>query len=77
MLLYVYDYEKYERENGVNINLFEELPNCVSKDIRELITVIDEDRYNDIAYQKFREKYISNLNGDSTNKIIELIKESL
>ena len=77
LLLYVYDYEKYERENGVNINLFEELPNCVSKDIRELITVIDEDRYNDIAYQKFREKYISNLNGDSTNKIIELIKESL
>lgn len=77
ILLYVYDYEEYEKENGVNINLFEELPNCVSKDIRELISVIDEDRYNDEAYQKFREKYVSNLNGDSTNKIIELIKESL
>lgn len=31
LLLYVYDYEKYEKENGLNIDLFKELKNCVYK----------------------------------------------
>lgn len=77
LLLYVYDYEKYDEENGININLFEELPGCVSRDIKDLINVIDEDKYNLKGYEEFRHKYVSNLNGDSTKKIVKLIKESL
>lgn len=77
LLLYVYDYEKYDKENGININLFEELPNCVSREIKDLIKVIDEDKYNLQGYEKFRKKYVSNLNGDSTDKLVKIIKESL
>ena len=77
LLLYVYDYEQYDKENGININLFEELPGSVSKDIKELINVIDENKYNLKAYDCFRHKYVSNLNGDSTEKIIKIIKEKL
>ena len=77
VLLYVYDYEQYDKENGININLFEELPACVSRNIKDLINVIDENRYNNEGYQEFRKKYVSNLNGDSTEKIVKLIEESL
>lgn len=77
LLLYVYDYEKYNEENGININLFEELEGSVSKDIKDLIKIIDEEKYNIESYNKFRNKYVSNLNGDSTEKLVKIIKESL
>ena len=69
ILLYVYDYEQYESENGLNINLFEELPGCTYKDIKKLIKVIDEKTYNKKTLLNFREKYITNLTKDSTEKI--------
>lgn len=77
LLLYVYDYEQYKHENGINIDLFQELNGCVSKDIKELTNIIDEDTYNMEQYQQFRKKYVSNLNGDSTEKIIDIIKGAL
>lgn len=77
LLLYVYDYEKYNEENGININLFEELEGNVSKNIKDLIKIIDENKYNLKSYNEFRNKYVSNLNGDSTKKIVKIIKESL
>ena len=77
LLLYVYDYEKYNKENGININLFEELPGSVSRDIKELIKVIDNNSYNMDKYQEFRHKYVSNLKGNSTQEILKIIKEAL
>lgn len=77
ILLYVYDYEQYESENGLNINLFEELPGCTYKDIKKLIKVIDEKTYNKKTLLNFREKYITNLTKDSTEKIYKLIKGEL
>ena len=77
LLLYVYDYEKYNEENGININLFEELQGAVSENIKDLIEIIDNDSYNMEKYQEFRHKYVSNLNGDSTQKILKIIKEAL
>lgn len=77
ILLYVYDYEQYEKENGLNINLFAELPGYVSKDIQDLIKVIDSHRYEKKILLQFRKKFITNLNGDSTKKIYELIKGEL
>lgn len=77
LMFYVYDYEQYDKENGININLFKELPGCTSRNIKDLINVIDSGSYNDKAYQKFRKKYISNLNGDSTKKLVDLMEKSL
>lgn len=77
ILLYVYDFDKYNRENGININLFEELPNCVSRNIEDLIQIIDNNTYNTEAYENFRNKYVTYINGGSTEKIINLIKGAL
>lgn len=74
ILLYVYDYEQYEEENGLNVNLFEELPGYVSREIKDLIQVIEEDKYDRKVLLKFREKFVTNLTKDSTEKIYKLIK---
>lgn len=77
LMFYVYDYEQYDKENGINIDLFKELPGCTSRNIEDLIKVIDDASYNEKAYQKFRRKYVSNLNGDSTKKLVDLMEKKL
>lgn len=74
ILLYVYDYDQYEKDNGLNIQLFDELPGYVSKDINDLIKIIESNNYDQKVLLKFRKKFITNLSGDSTQKIYELIK---
>ena len=69
--------EQYKKENGINIDLFKELPNCTSKDITDLIEILDNNSYNEKGYQKFRKKFITNLNGGSTKELIQLIEENL
>ena len=77
ILLYVYDYEQYDKENGLNVNLYYELPGYTSKNIKDLIKVIEKDNYNKKTLLNFREKFITNLTKDSTKKIFKLIKGEL
>ena len=37
ILLYVYDYDKYKKENGLNIDLINEFPNITKKNAKEII----------------------------------------
>lgn len=74
ILLYVYDYEQYEAENGLNINLFEELKGCVFKDFHDLMKCIENNQYNKQSLLSFRKKYITNLKGNSTEEIYNLIR---
>ena len=39
--------------------------------------MLDNNKYNEQAFQKFRKKYVTNLNGGSTNKLIKLVEENL
>ena len=71
------DYEKYEKENGLNIDLFKELKNCVYKNIKDIIKIIDNNQYDITSYNAFRKKYISQLDGNSTQKMMKLIEEAL
>ncbi len=77
ILLYVYDYEQYEEENGLNVNLFEELPGYASREIQDLMKIIDENKYDRKVMLNFRKKFVTNLTKDSTEKIYNLIKGEL
>ena len=77
VLLYVYDYEQYKEENGINIDLFKEFPKYTSTNIKELVKVIEEDNYDMDILNNFRNKYVSNLSGNSTELIAELIAETM
>lgn len=73
VLLYVYDYEQYKKENGINIDLFKEFPKYTSTNIADLVKVIEDDTYDINILNNFRNKYVSNLSGNSTELVAKLI----
>lgn len=77
ILLYVYDYETYSKDNGLNIDLLREFPNLTKKDAKEIIDIILNNKYDVKELEKFKKKYTPNINESSTQKIIELIKRCL
>lgn len=77
VLLYLYDYEQYKEENGINIDLFKEFQGYSSTNIKDLVKVIEEDSYDMEVLNNFRKKYVSNLNGNSTELLTKLIGESI
>lgn len=76
LIFYVYDYDLYEKENGININLFEEFK-YTTKKAKDVVKWIDDENYDKKVVEKFKRKYVTNLKGDSTKKICDLIKEKL
>lgn len=77
LLLYVKDIDRYEKENGLNIDLFKELPNYTSKNIKDLVKVIEDGNYDMDILNHFREKFASNLTGTSTKLICEMILRNI
>lgn len=77
ILLYVYDYEEYSIDNGLNIDLLKDFPNLTKKSAKEIIDIIVNNKYDFDELEKFREKYTPNIKESSTIKIVELIKRCL
>ena len=72
-LYYVYDFEDYSSKNGMNINLYDEMPGCVFEDANELAEVVKNDNYNIEALARYQEKFLPEELGTSTEKICDLI----
>ena len=77
LLLYVPDIDQYEKENGLNVDLFKELPGYTSKNIKDLVNIIEKDDYDMNVVNNFRKKFASNLTGTSTDLICEMILENI
>lgn len=77
VLFYVYDYDKYMSENGINLDAYKVLPTCSSKDIKELFKIINTDKYDNKAYQDFRKKYLPEKLGKSTELIVDYIMNEI
>lgn len=73
VLFYVYDHEKYMKENGINLDAYKVLPTCSSKEIKELFKIINNNSYDNESYQKFRKKYLPKELGKSTELIVDYI----
>lgn len=76
-LYFVYDYEQYTEKNGLNINLYEEMPGCVFSTSKELIKVIENNQYNYKAFEKYREKYLPKNLGTSTKSLAKVVLKNL
>lgn len=77
IFLYLFDYEKYMKETGLNVDLFKELPNCSYKKIKPLLKEIQNNNYNKKEMLAFRNKFVTNLTNDSTKKVYDVIKGEL
>lgn len=74
---FVYDYEEYREKNGMNIDLFEEMPNCVFKDAKDLITALQTGEYPQTALDEYRKRFLPENLGTSTEQIAELILKNM
>lgn len=74
---WVYDYEEYLVNNGLNIDLNQAVPGHVYADINELMAALYEDRYDEKVLDAYKNKYLPKDLGNSTEKICDLIIKSI
>lgn len=73
ILFYLYDYDQYVDDRGLNIDPFKEMPKATSCDVRDLINIIEKNQYDYNELQDFRNKYVETAGFSNTEKIAELI----
>ena len=77
VLFYVYDYEKYMSENGMNLDVYKKFPTLASKNINDLLKIIENNDYDNKTYQKFRQNYLPTKLGTSTKLIADYIMKKV
>ena len=73
VMLYVYDEEKYKEYEGINTNLYEDLPGYVFKNEKDIAKEISKDNYDYEVLSNYRKKYVANINGTCTKEMVDFI----
>lgn len=73
-LYYVHDYEEYFQNNGLNINLFDEMPNAIFTRADDVAAMLDGD-YPEADLAAYKKKFIFSTAGHSTEAIAHEIFE--
>ena len=73
VILYVYDEDKYREYEGINTDLYEDLPGYVFKEEKDIAKLIKEDNYDMEVLTKYRKKYVENTNGTCTKELVDFI----
>ena len=74
LYFFVPDYNEYKKDRGINVNLYEEMPNAVFDNAEELIASINNDEYDFNSLYAFKEKYIELAKEGNTKTLAEFIK---
>ena len=76
-LYYCFDYDDYERDVGLNIDLRAEMPGCVFDNAHDLMNLIMSDSYSQESLDRYREKFLPEDLGNSASKIAGMILHNL
>ena len=76
-LYWVYDYDEYVRDNGLNVDMFESMPGLAFRDAAEMMAFIDRGEYPMERLDAYRQKYLPEDLGHSAEKIAQLILDEL
>jgi CDP-ribitol ribitolphosphotransferase len=74
---YLFDYESYKYNQGLNIDPSLELPNAVSIEAASLLEKIQKDSYDMAALERFRSKYIQTADENNTANITDFLLEKI
>ena len=74
---YIYDHDKYMSLNGINLDASKVLPSCAFENIEDIFDIIKKDKYDNKAYQEFRQKYLPKKLGNSTELIVDYIMKKV
>lgn len=74
---YLYDYDKYKKDNGLNVDFFKEMPDVTFKNAKDLIKKIESNTYDYDRLNVFRNKYVGNVNHNATKEITDIIMDKI
>ena len=74
---YVPDYEKYKEEQGLNIDMMEEMSSSSFVDENELLKSVKSGAYDFDSLKRFSDKYIENKGTDNTKRLAGIICNQL
>ena len=77
ILLYVYDYEQYDKNNGLNLRLLEDFPKITNVEGKNIMNIINKNTYDMKSFEKFKSLYTPQVKNNSTLETINLIKRCL
>ncbi len=74
---FLYDFEEYEREHGLNVDLFAEMPGVTSRDLGPIAEQIDAGGYDPELVRRLAERYASVRDGSCTMRIAAAVTGSM
>ena len=77
ILLYLYDYEQYNEENGVNINLLKDFSKISGKSPKKIMDIIQENKYDKESFERFKKLYTPNIKTTCLEATMDLIYNCL
>lgn len=75
--LYLYDYEEYAADQGLNIDLWAELPDAAFRQAEALAGAVTAGAYDREALRRFRDRYIETAERDNTGDIARFLLEQV
>ena len=77
LFFYVPDYEDYNVKRGLNVDLFEEYPDCTFKRFSDLMKVLGSGYYNYQELAAFRDRYVQTADTKNCKRIVNHLFEEM
>ena len=76
-IYYLFDHDRYIRENGLNIDPAEEMPGCSFERGEDVFEAVESEKYDEKELRMYQERFLPDDLGHSTERIISLIVSAL
>lgn len=73
LYFFVPDYDEYMQDRGINVDLFDEMPNAVFKEADALVKSLDANDYDTNKLFEFKEKYVDNSNSSCAQTLARFV----
>lgn len=73
IFFYLYDIEEYKENRGLNIELQKEMKQSTFYDVKDIVNVIENEKYNYDELKKFKSKYVETADTHNTERILKYI----
>ncbi len=74
---YLFDYEAYNEQNGLNVSPFDSMPTCSFHSAKDLVLTLMNMEYDQPALDRYREKYLPDCVGSCTDRLAETVISNL
>lgn len=72
-LYYLYDYDEYKAQNGLNVDPLQSMPECSCQKAEQIVNIINNGNYNMKELEAYRSKYLPAEMGRSAEKLASII----